>query len=1204
MSPVFNVPEETIRAQRTASDPALSAWVAANAGAGKTKVLADRVVRLMLAGTPPSRILCLTFTKAAAAEMSLRVIRILSDWVTLDDAELSRALEKLEGHPPDADKLAEARRLFARAVETPGGLKIETLHAFCERILHMAPFEADVPAEFSVLEDETASELLAKATEIMLGEAVLDAGGPLSLAYAHASEEAGTLDKLKSVIAEALRRLPELTAAGGREVAVAAIFERFGISPDETIESIERAIMDDGLSTNEIRDLADQLRTGKTNDKERADALEQFLAAGTIKSKLEAMEKVFFTGEGEPRDDTRIVSKNMNPQVKAVLLAERDRFGQLRDRLRALAACRRTDALLRLADRVYQLFTEAKVRMSALDFDDLIRKTLEVLERGDTAWILYKLDRGIDHILIDEAQDTSPEQWRILRRITEEFTAGSGAAGNRARTVFAVGDLKQSIYSFQGAEPREFEDNRKIWSRMAEEARQPFANVTLNLSFRSTPTILETVDTVFSLSENYRGLGFDDAAVGTVHESARDTEPGLVELWPVTVAGSGDTFDIEEGEDQGIEDEEAGVQSPRAGENRGIGHDGVNAGTFEFQGFFDTDDENGPGGGMVDEPPARPEKLLAWERVAKRIAAAINSWMVHGDVSGRRWKPGDILILVRKRNSAFEAVIRALKQRNIPVAGQDRLNIAAHIAVMDLISAGRAALLPEDDLTLAEALKSPLVGLDDADLERLAASRQPGVSLWRSLHSHAGGGDDAAMRAVMAVRSWQELAAHRGGFGFYSALLGAGGARALLVARLGQEAADAIDAFVSFARSWEFSATPSLANFLAAFEQAEHTIKRDMEASRNEVRVMTVHGAKGLEAPVVILLDGGMVFSAKDALVDVHVPQMECPVPVWSPSKHEDSALIGEFRFRMRNAQLDEHHRLLYVAITRPRDKLVIAPFAMASRKNVAENSWAEMIGKGFVHRRPEPETVDTPYGTITVCRDTRVLPKQEPRAAPEPLPDVPGWLYENLAEEREPVPPLRPSRLGAAEFHEPGDSRESVVEARRRAHLIRVLLQRLPAVEADRRLHAAKAYLAVRAPALSEEEHKTLAEQALQVMARPDLAPVFAPVARTDTALSGIVEVHNGSFPVSGRIDRMAVSPDCVWMVSFRPDPIPPEGRSGVGASRRVKLAMHVALLEKIYPGRTIRAFLLYTAGPTVIEFTQGELRAALWPQDDDEAE
>jgi ATP-dependent helicase/nuclease subunit A len=1140
---VFVIPDKTIRDQRRASDPRASAWVSANAGAGKTKVLTDRVVRLLLAGTPPGRILCLTFTKAAAAEMALRVFDRLGRWVTLDEAALSDELTALEGERPSPEQLRLARRLFARSVETPGGLKIETIHAFCERILHLVPFEANVPARFVVLDENQSNELIAEATALVLGDAATDADPRLREALETISVDAAG-DALAAVIGAAVREIACSRRPGGPVAALPTLASELGLEPGETPDVIERAMLEGGLSPTRRRQLAAMLSTGKATDLERARALLAATDAQEPRDRLARYLDVFFTDGGDPRATARIVTKSVDEAIKDELIEEQARLAGLADKLRAARAVERTNALFTLAGAIVAQAERTKARLGALDFHDLIAKTLALLSRDGAQWVLYKLDRGIDHVLVDEAQDTNPDQWRILRLITDEFASGMGARGGVVRTLFAVGDPKQSIYGFQGAAPQEFETSRRHWAERLGAAKLVFEDVRLDLSFRSATAILTAVDATFSVEAHFRGLSYEDKARGTVHVSARPRAPGLVELWPT---------------ERPTEDKEP------------------DAWTLP-----------------VDEPgQAAPPVAMA-----RRIARAVRAWTTEGDETGRLWSPGDVLILVRKRGPAFEAVIRALKEAGVPVAGADRIDIGEHIAVLDLVAAGRAALLPDDDLTVAAALKSPLVGLTDDDLTRIAALREDAESFAAALRRHAEGGDAAAQRGCAALTQWRDLARGHGPFGFYATLLGPLDGRSKLVARLGSEAGDAIDAFLCFAHAAEHIETPSLTAFLARFESASHQIKRDLDAKRDEVRVMTVHGAKGLEAPIVILTDGCEV-SGKHPMKDpplVPVPLRggKETVPVWSPGKTQDCAIIAAARDALHAKELEEHNRLLYVAMTRARDRLVIAPYS--GRKEAPEEAWCAMIRRGLVATARGLVLSEAPYGPTEVWKEggfsTDAAPAMSPAA--ETI-EAPPWLTLPVEPEPLPEPSLKPSGAVASRYR--GDVRARA-EARLRGTLIHALLERLPGLPPEQRDAAARAYVAARAPCLAPLPQDAVARDALRVLHDPALRDLFGPGSRAEVGIAGRVRLAKGGFPVSGQIDRFAVLPDEVLLADFKTGR-PPDPGHPTPAAYVAQLALYRMLLRDIYPGRRVRAFLIWTQGPRVQELSDSDLDASLDPID-----
>ncbi|MGO4570588.1 double-strand break repair helicase AddA [Microvirga sp. 2TAF3] len=1141
MSGDLVIPNHTKESQRRAANPRASAWVSANAGAGKTKVLTDRVVRLLLAGSPPGRILCLTFTKAAAANMAIRVFERLGKWVTLDDESLIQELTELEGERPSRDQVRLARTLFARAVETPGGLKIDTIHAFCERLLHLVPFEANVPARFAVLDESQTDEMLAQETANVLADAASGDYPHLNEALAIVSMEAAG-DAMAAALNAALRCKAFLHHPGGLDTALARLKTTLGLKAGEDLAAIERAMLEDGLAPAEWPAIAQELLAGKATDQERAASFIAVAEATEPAEKLKHYLAVFLKeSDDTPRAESRLVTKSVDPALKERLLAEQARIWQLMDRRKAARAFERTSALFTLAAEIGARIERAKARYGALDFQDLIDKTLTLLSRNDAGWILYKLDRGIDHVLIDEAQDTNPEQWDILRRITEDFTTGHGASGRRVRTLFAVGDPKQSIYGFQGAAPQEFESSRKVWSRKVSDAELHFEDVKLTVSFRSTKAVLSAVDATFGVAQNFKGLSFEDTAVGTVHESARPHSPGLVELWPTETPAD--------------EEEPEAWVLPVDGQEQ-------------------------------QAPPVV---------VARRIAKAIQTWTTRGDELGRIWKAGDVLVLVRKRGAAFEAVIRALKEAHVPVAGADRLNIGEHIAVLDLVAAGRAALLPEDDLTLATALKSPLVGLTDDDLIRIAARRGDDESLLAALERHARDGDKAALSGLDALGAWRALARIHGPFGFFATLLGPMHGRMRLVARLGSEAGDAIDAFLCFAHQSEQAETPSLTVFLNRFESASHTIKRDLDSTNNEVRVMTVHGAKGLEAPIVILIDGCDVLGRDPPLMQLPTASGDT-IPVWAPGKNSDCDAMAQARESMHLKGLEEHNRLLYVAMTRAKDRLVIAPY-LTGRKDSPQEAWCEMIRQGWIAANEGKELPGAPFDPLILWQDGQPgRATAESEVAPLDPIEVPGWLTLQAEPEPEPLPPIRPSSaLGAADrMTRPGDG-PYAPEARLRGTLIHALLERLPSLPRERREAMARAYVKARAPRLPQDLREAVVAHALGVIDHEALSPLFGPSSRAEAPIAGRIDTADGEILVSGQIDRLAVLESEVLVADFKTTARPPRPGQKPPRSYVTQLALYRLLLREIYPQKKVRAFLVWTSGPVIHELMETEMESVL---------
>ncbi len=1143
MSALREIPAAVHARQLRASNPEKSVWVSANAGSGKTHVLAQRVLRHLLAGVPPAKILCLTFTKAAAANMAAKVFATLSQWTKIDDAALTASIEATGAGPATPALLVFARRLFARTVETPGGLKIHTIHAFCERLLHLFPFEANVPGRFEVLEDLGQAELLDAAKRAALATAERDRGA-LGRALQRLITETSQAD-FDSLIKEAMshRALFRQTMP---EQAAAPLRRALNLAPDETLASIETEMIEGGIAPSRFGEFADFLAHGSKTDCEKA---ELFRKAESLRAErsacLAAYLEIFFTDGGAGKKREKLATKapaDAHPDLTAELLAEQMRLEDLRARRKAADCCERSAALSTIIGEVLARYEHAKAARGVLDFDDLIARTLSLLERSDARWVLFKLDSGIDHILVDEAQDTSETQWKILEELTGEFAAGFGSRNIR-RTFFAVGDEKQSIFSFQGAAPHMF---HKMRSRFAVlfGADAAFEHVELKDSFRSVPAVLTMVDEIFAAPEHQKGLVTDDIWMG--HAPLKRHLPGLVEIWPA--------ISTEPRED------------PR-----------------DWRLPLDMLDET--------DPPSRLAQRVA-QKIGHLLAPGSGEYVYDSDLGHfRPVSAGDILILVRTRGPFFEAMIRALKQNKIPVAGADRLQLTQHIAVMDLMAAGRAALLPQDDLTLAAVLKSPLIGLDDEDLLKLAPGRK--TSLFEAL---ANSPEEKYQTAYARLARWRSRAALTP-FTFYALLLSEDGGRRAMETRLGPEACDALDEFLRLALRAERDGIFSLARFLADLEGADLSIKRDMEASGDCVRVMTVHAAKGLEAKIVFLPDTCGVPSPR------HDPKIFCltdpaggpPLPVWSTRKDQDPEAVADARDAARASAEDEYRRLLYVALTRAEERLYIAGFYNAREPGAI--AWNMMIhaalGDGFeelpafwdsaemILRRVTPGTI-APGAT-----DAR----EGPAAQEVELPD---FLLRPATPEMSPAPPLKPaSALAAADAFRDDASAGLKREALERGRLMHVLLQYLPQVSPAGRRTTAQAFLAARAEHLASD-HEDLIRQALGVLDTEGLAELFGPRARSEVAIVGRITTPGGMVrEVSGQVDRIVETETQVIIADYKTGAVHEAGT--MPPAYLTQMALYRAVLAPLWPDKKLRMLLIFTAGPNVVELQAEALDAAL---------
>jgi ATP-dependent helicase/nuclease subunit A len=1121
---------QLIAAQAAAADPAASVWVSASAGTGKTHVLTNRVLRLLLAGSPPERILCLTFTKAAAAEMSIRIAGTLGAWTALDDDRLTQALLQLTGEPPAAEDLARARRLFAEVLEAPGGLSVETIHAFCESLLGRFPLEARLAPHFQVMDERTADELLAAARERVLA-ADLARAAPLATALAALVDDERYAGLMKALAAERGRLARLIEAAGGIDGLVAGTRALWRLAEGEGEAEVLRAAADDAAFAGAVlRRVARAMLAGSAGDRERGQAIAEWLAHPAERpARFAAYCAAFLTQKWEPR--ARLLTKQALEAAAdgvEVLAAEAARLIAVEARRRAVRIAEASEALLRLGAALVEVYAELKQARALVDYDDLIYRSRDLLRApGVAPWVLYKLDGGIDHILVDEAQDTNPEQWQVIQALAGEFFAGAGAR-EQCRTVFAVGDPKQSIFSFQRAEPAAFERLREYFAAAVPAAGADWRPIELAVSFRSTPAVLSFVDRVFADEAARDGLLFGPGEIR--HHCHREGQHGLVELWP--------------------------TEAPEARE-----------------------------GARDYRPPLRQEPDDSpMGRLAARIVLQIRAWLDTGErlaARGRPIRPGDVLILLQRRRPFLDEMVRRLKQAGIPVSGADRMVLNEQMAVMDLLALGRFLLLPDDDLTLAVVLKGPLIGLDEAALFRLAHGRKR--SLWRTLRARRAEAPEFEAAAAR-LEAWLGRVDFAAPFEFYASLLGVDGGRRQLLGRLGLEAGEAIDEFLDLALDYERAHPPSLQGFLAWIETGEAEVKRDLARGRDEVRVMTVHGAKGLEAPIVILADTVRRPAQVPDLLWRGEPA-EPEALVWLPSVD----LLEPVTEGLREAAIlkrdQEYRRLLYVALTRAQDRLYIAGWETTRGRDPA--CWYDLALKAMRELGQELREADgrTAWRLETpqsAAPKTEAAPEAEPTAA-----SPPAWFAMAAPSEPEPARPLAPSRPAP---DEPTVSRplgEDDGRRFRRGLLLHRLLQSLPELAPPARPAAARRYLGQAAAELPPDARSSLADEALAVLALPELAPLFGPGSRAEAPLVGRV----GRRVVSGQVDRLAVLDDAVLLLDYksnRPAPTRPED---CPPAYLAQMAAYRALLRQIYPDRPVKCALLWTETPSLMALDDASL-------------
>ncbi len=1148
---------DTLSRQAVAASPDRSVWVSANAGSGKTYVLATRVIRLLLAGTDPSGILCLTYTKTAAAEMKDRVFKRLGAWVTMPEAELRKALRELESSEPDAAKLAFARCLFARALETPGGLKIQTIHAFCDALLHRFPLEANVPGHFEQLDEDMIAALIGEARADMLARIDRGDGGEIAQSFRKIIDLAGETG-LDTLLDEAVRNRSKLTGLltrlgvhGDRRNFYR---DEFGFANDDKPERFEaeavEALRRQAQVMREVVDAA----AGLTNKTGRNFA-ETWLDASSMPDGWTACVELFFTKAGAPRSTGNLMKDPAVLAVPAFQSAHDAGFAAVahaRDRIALLDQIDNTLAALSIVDRLLAGYHTLKHTRGYLDFDDLIGRSATLLARPDVgAWVRYKLDQGIDHILVDEAQDTSPEQWEVIRALADEFFAGEAARDVR-RTLFAVGDEKQSIYSFQGANPKLFGDTGDAMRGLARAAfgDEAFKEVPLQTSFRSTRDVLDAVDIVFESDLNRQGVAFSTGRI--VHKSLRENQPGRVEVWP-----------LEKDEKR---DEPEDWTDP------------------------------------VDMP--RPSAVI----VAERVAETIGNWIENGETlegTGQPITAGDILILVRSRDGFIATLSRALKDRGIDVAGADRLKMTDHIAVLDLLSLARFVLQPADDLSLAEVLRSPLFDISEEALFDLAHGRGA-ATLYEALEDAAATHEPfAAIHATLAL--WRERARHMPVFEFYASILSGEGARERLVGRLGPETPDMLDEFMRFALAQERAGLPSLQNFVSVLEAASPVIKREMDPAQKQVRIMTVHGAKGLEAPVVFLIDrGSPPHNARNTGGFLEIHGEGDPVFLWNGAGGLKSSATETAKQEVARKAAEEYRRLLYVGMTRAADRLIVAGYS--GTQGGGEDTWRAVVESALAAKCQTVSYPDFEALRFQVTEAPALAGKKHEEAGNSEVGSPPEWFRQPVPAEP-PLPrPLSPSGASGIAVEREDDSagtrgapsllsasgEEPPSLAVKRGIAMHRLLQMLPSVDpAERRLRAAD-YCRRFEHRFDDSHIAEIVAQALSILEDPRFAALFGEAAGAEVPVMGTLEVGGRKRAISGVIDRIAVADGRVLLVDYKTNARVPEAAGEVPDVYLRQMALYRALVQPLYPNMPVEAYLLYTAGPRMIALPDSLLAKA----------
>ncbi|ADR52047.1 double-strand break repair helicase AddA [Candidatus Liberibacter solanacearum CLso-ZC1] len=1144
--------------QLLASDPTRSAWVSANAGSGKTHILVQRVLRLLLSGANPSALLCLTHTKEAAAEMSHRVFEIITEWSHLSDEQLSVEITKIQGIKQNESDISKARLLLVKILETPNGLKVQTIHSFCESLIRQFPLESNITGDFSVLDGDQSKKPIEEAKKSTIASILLDDNVEFKQAFddiLNSYNDINLEDLMSDIISNrsALNRFSSFAKSYGGEEKL--LKDRFDLPPNESYEKIYQDMWPlPHLRESDIKQYIFLATTKKMLKK--ANILKKLSQDHSIEERLNLLLSFFLTEEFKPYTHTTMMTASAAkklPDLKEKIIKSQQEFILIWERLKTYKIFSTTLASLTLAKHLNFHYDKLKKKNFFLDFEDLIVYTVDLLKKRDiSAWIRYKIDQEINHILIDEVQDTSLSQWEIIRSLTEDFFIGGNVYSN-PRTLFAVGDEKQSIFSFHGAEPKRFFHEKTINKERIISAGQKFSTIQLPLSFRSTPEILAAVDKVFSTSENAQGLTEDKQQI--LHRSNRIGHAGNVQLW------------------------EKVISKPNPKQEDWIS--------------------------CFDSVPEETSASILARRIAYTISKMIRSDTIINNGKKRPVHAKDILILVRKRkNNPFIAFLTRflINDHKISVASNDRFVLTDHLAIKDLMALGNFIISQEDDLSLVSLLKSPIFNLSENDIFEICTKRHETETIYAYIQKLANHGISKCCHIVQYMQELICIYQSCSPYDFFTLILGAKEGRKQFISRFGIEVVDVLNEFLNFTLRNEQKNCSTLQELMSDLEHYPPTLKKE-SVNRNEVRIMTVHSAKGLESPVVFLVDTGSEVFSSNHIKKIHISPSsdDCPgTPIWIPQQFLRNKIVSDLIQDLKKSAQEENNRLLYVGMTRASDKLIICSHSNASNENKSnQRTWYNMVYESFYEdtqvkevKLKNPTNKDEWLAYEWCLPNTEnIQVEEEAITAPSNREEkIPEKLFAPIKNEMETSYVLNPSMLNLKDKAIP----EKLLPDNtclKRGQIIHQLLQVIFTLPEEKRDPYILSYCKKNANFLSVEEDNNLLISIKALLKDPIMSTAMSSDSYAEVSVSGKIHLSKKDVLISGRIDQIAISQKNVFIFEYKTHPLLPKGIEYIPSSHITQLAIYEKVLKNLYPDKSIICLLIYISGPKIFMIPQEKL-------------
>ncbi|WP_341821376.1 UvrD-helicase domain-containing protein [Wolbachia endosymbiont (group A) of Myopa testacea] len=1120
--------------RKNAINPNFSVWVNASAGTGKTKILIDRVLRLLLENK--RNILCLTFTNAAANEMENRVHSILSKWAICSESVLIADLEQLDFFPMSSqcstrenkDYLTRARRLFSELENL--GLTIQTIHAFCYKLISNFPIEAGIAPNCTLSECKELHSII--FNKVLHNETVqdninliateIDENKLRDLLYTlcikrsisendseYIKDKLSAPDEihdLQSETTEHIKRLAEILSEGSkRDQSYSAMLY-------DWCDSTKPSVIPTSLPVIQVADTGIQKKRSVDSSVTRWND-----------TKVENLVKVFLKSESNEKKSilsiaTKGTLEKFRDAEQIIESVQNVVFTHIKD-MNSYQIFKRTSSLLGIFKVYVDLYSSEKSKNALIDYNDIIGLATNLLSNPNYKdWILFNLDQKIDHILVDEAQDNSISQWKIITNLCDEFFAGN----DEKRTLFVVGDVKQSIYRFQGANPHLFNYMQQYFHTKT--GGRDWISCQLEKSFRSTPEVLMLVDRIFN---NFRAeISFVDNEIK--HVPHRENDQGYIEIWPALPKCK--------------EKEQRALQIPLT---------------------------------------CRENYIITDRLLAQTIANRIHNWLNEGRIlvaKDRHIEPRDIVILVRQRNVLVDYIISELKKANVPVVGRDYFRIMDYIAVQDLIALAEFLLLQANDLAFANALKSPLFNFTEDDLFNIAYDRKE-HSLWERIQ-------DYSVVIYSELNYLINLSRIESPLALFTHILRTG--KKKFAARLGLECFEVLDEFMNLVLQFE---NPSLQAFVQWIKENNPEIKNDMQSERNAVRIMTIHKSKGLQAPIVFLVDTNTVPRNSESIIFDGTE-----VPFWCGKNN--NAYCDQVKREKKLEDYNEYLRLLYVALTRAEDELYIL-----SKEPVQKGSWYDLItqyGEPYEKKQAylqpifkekvEVLCVNANYPYIYKKRDYFDVPvislppnlsmsfqcltleSSKKEGEPASATHSPVSFQHLMLESREkeawiPVSRTGMTNSGTGMTESSAETKDSYT----RGLIIHSILQYMPKIEKERRKNWVRKYL----DNINTSEDKD--EIYSKILAfNEKYGYLFDLEGKSEITLSGIIDGE----PVLVRLDRLCITQDKAIIIDYKS-----HRNVSVSLLNEIKKQMltYKTLVHEIYPNKQVECVVIWVEDLTI---------------------